>query len=403
MEYDVIIVGAGPAGSTCAKFLSEKNINVLLVDKEKFPRNKCCGGGLPAKVLNHFSYIKENKLIDEYNYGGCIYSSSLKYKLKVTKDEPIIATVLREKFDNELVKLAVDSGTKFKDEKKVNDIKITNEKAMVIFDDGSKAESEIIVGADGVWSTVAKKSGLFPEKNQVSVSLYNEYKLSIKTMDEYYTKKRYGHMHLKVLGIPGYGWVFPKKEHVNIGIGIVDSKAKKNETKRNLKDIYKDYFLLLKNSKIIPKDLEIGEIKGAALPRAPRTKTYANRIILVGDAAGLINPLTGEGIDYAMVSGKIASEVIVEALQKNNTSEKFLSKYEKFWKKQFGKDIKLFLAASKRWNNQNEKFIKRVCLDKKLSDMAFDIISGNISINKVKWKLIKRYLYGSILNVFKKN
>lgn len=85
----------------------------------------------------------------------------------------------------------------------------------------------------------------------------------------------------------------------------------------------------------------MGIIRGAALPLEPLPKTYTNRVILCGDAAGLIDPATGEGIDYAMSSGKIAAKVIIDALEKNDMSAKFLSKYEIIWKKDFGKDIKI--------------------------------------------------------------
>ena len=84
--YDVVIVGAGPAGSTAAKYLAEKKLKVILIDKEKFPRNKSCGGGLPLKVLKQFDYLEKNNLIESYTYGGYIYSSSLKYVIDAKKE-----------------------------------------------------------------------------------------------------------------------------------------------------------------------------------------------------------------------------------------------------------------------------------------------------------------------------
>ena len=403
MKYDVIVVGAGPAGSTAAKFLSEKGINVLLIDKEKFPRDKPCGGGLPIKVLKRFDYIEKNNLIESVCYGGYVYSSSLKYIAEVKKDDPLIAMVLREKFDHGLVKLAVDSGTNFIEGKKVEDVKITDNNVKVVLDDGTNLESEVIIGADGVWSTVAEKSGLSQPPRNTGVSLYNEYPIDIKTMNQHFTEKRYGHLHLKVLGIVGYGWVFPKDKHLNIGVGVVNLKTNTSKDKKNLKQIYKDYFQLLKDNKIIPKNLEIGRIKGAALPNRPLEKTYTNRVILCGDAAGLINPLTGEGIDYSMYSGKIAATVIAEALEKGDTQEKMLSKYERLWKKDFGKDIKMFLQASKQWQRDNEKFIKLVSKDEKFSDMILEVATGNLGIHKAKWKILSYYLFATIKNFFNKD
>ena len=105
MKYEVVVVGAGPAGSTAAKFLSEKGVKVLLVDKSKFPRDKPCGGGLPARVLKRFEYIKD--LIDSYSYGSYAYSPSLKFKMEFQQNDPFVAMILRNKFDYGLVKLAL--------------------------------------------------------------------------------------------------------------------------------------------------------------------------------------------------------------------------------------------------------------------------------------------------------
>jgi len=105
MKYDVVVVGAGPAGATAAKVLVEKGISVLLLDKQVFPRDKPCGGGLPARILKRYPYIRKNDLIDSYSFQTCVHSSSLKYKIDVVKSEPIFAMVLRNTFDAGLVRL----------------------------------------------------------------------------------------------------------------------------------------------------------------------------------------------------------------------------------------------------------------------------------------------------------
>ena len=388
MDYDVAIVGAGPAGSTAAKHLVEKGLKVILIDKEKFPRNKHCGGGLPLKVLKQFDYLEKNNLIESYTYGGFLYSSSLKYVIDVKKEIPIIAMIRRMKFDNDLVKLAIKGGAEFIDGKKVVDIKIKPDKAIVKLNDNTEIESKIIIGSDGVWSTVAEKAGLRPGETKVNMALYCEFPMTNKQMDQYFTDKRYGHMHIKVLGIEGYGWVFPKKEHVNIGIGVVGETKEKN-LKKNLNN----YIQLLIDNSIIPADVNIGEIKGAALPKKPLDKTYAERIILCGDAAGLINPFSGEGIDYAMYSARLAAEITYNSIEKRDYSSKFLSKYEKKWKKDFGKDIKLFLMMVKRLRSTKEKYIQLVSQDQKLSDLLLEIACGNLGVSQNKWKLIRRILF----------
>ena len=97
MNYDVIVVGAGPAGSTAAKNLAEKGIKVLLLDKAKFPRDKPCGGGLPTRVKKRFPYIEP--FIDSVSYGTTMYSSSLRYKCDLLREKPFVDMVLRKDFD----------------------------------------------------------------------------------------------------------------------------------------------------------------------------------------------------------------------------------------------------------------------------------------------------------------
>ena len=164
MKYDVAIIGAGPAGSTAAKFLCDKEYKVALIDKSKFPRDKPCGGGLTAHVLKRFKNILSDDMIDSYSYGGTTFSHSLKYQIKFTNNEPITAMTLRKKFDYGLVKIAIKAGANLIDGEKVIEIKINNDKATIKTDQGTIIDSDIIIGADGVWSFVAKKIGLRKKK-----------------------------------------------------------------------------------------------------------------------------------------------------------------------------------------------------------------------------------------------
>jgi len=362
-------------------------VKVLLIDKEKFPRYKPCAGGLPYRIFNRFNYLKDLGLFENYTYGGVAYSSSLKYKAMVKKKEPFGAMVVREKFDHGLVKLAVDSGAKFVDGKTVEDIKISKDKAKVILDDKEEIDSEIVVGADGIYSTVAKKTGLASIKKNNGICVFQEYKLDERTIDRFFGKERMCHIHIKFENIPGYGWVFSKKQHLNLGV------VKLYPTKLNLLNVYKDYFNLLKKDKIIPGNLKMGQCKGGALPLGPLKKTYGNRVILVGDAAGFINPISGEGIYYAMSSGEIAAKTISDSLENGNTSEEFLSTYQKNWNRDFGRDIKSFLKSSKSMGGDDDKIIRIVGKDEKLTEIVLSMFHGSSDINELRWKLIRRYIF----------
>jgi geranylgeranyl reductase family protein len=395
MKYEVVIVGAGPAGSTAAKLLSEKGIRVLLIDKDKFPRYKPCGGGISYRVLERFPYIKDKNLIESYSYGGIVISPS-KNKATLKGKEPVGAMVIRNKFDMGLVQKAVDKNTNFIDEKTVINVKILKDKAKIILKDKTEIESEIVIGADGVRSIIAKKSRLKPRNIHLGVCVLNEYNFDEEVIDEFFTTEKLCYFHLKFHDIHGYGWVFPKKRHLNIGIGKINPNIKLLKTEKNLVEIYRKYINTLKKSKIIPNNLKIGKCKGGTIPIIPLEKTYSDRIILCGDSSGFVNPFTGEGIYYAMVSGEIASKVILEAIEKNDTSEQFLSRYQTNWQNDFGKDLKMLFKLSYNWDREIEKLIILLNKDKKFKKYIFEVLHGKLSINEYKWKIIIRYLYAFI-------
>jgi len=343
--------------------------------------------------LNRFPYIREENLIGSYSYGGVGYSPSLNYNAKLESNSPICAMIRREKFDHDLVKLAINRGTTFIDGKCVENIKILKDKAKIFLDDGTNFESQIVIGADGIRSIIAKKTGLSQGGKNVGRCIFQEYPMSIKDLDTYIGKKRNCHIHVRFQGIVGYGWVFPKEKHVNIGLYEINPMVSQTKVKTNLKEVYKNYFNTLKESKVIPDDLKIGRLRGGSLPPFPLNKTYSDRVIICGDAAGLINPASGEGIYFAMTSGKIAAGVIEDALNAGDISEQFLSKYQSIWKNDFGRETQLFLRPANRWSKNSEILVKIVGRDQKLADMVLGIVQGTFSFDEIKWKIISRFLF----------
>jgi flavin-dependent dehydrogenase len=300
------------------------------------------------------------------------------------------------------VELAKKKGTELLYNKAVVDVKIKKDKATVVMEDGEEIETEIIIGADGMRSIVAEKTNLREKTDDICTCLMQEQPMEEKQLDKYFSEKRIIHIFIKTQGIAGYGWVFPKKKHVNIGIGEFKTAVDKSKPKTSLKETYEKHIELLKKMKLLPGDFKIENLKGSTLPVFPVEKTYSDRVLICGDAAGFINPITGEGIYYAMASGEIAAEVVVEALNKGDTSENMLSKFQKQWKKDFGRDLELLGRFNQQWGKKSEKIVKLLTRDEKLAKLIIGVTGGQISISRYKLLLLTRYIYVTLRDFFLK-
>jgi geranylgeranyl reductase family protein len=392
-KYDIVVVGAGPAGSTAAKFLAEKGVNVLLIDKSRFPRDKPCGGVLSVRTLKRFQYISEDS-IATCSYGGSIHSSSLKHHVQIGKDEPIAAFVVRKNFDYSLVRLAMESGATFRDGVSATDIQILKDNATIRLNGGESVESQLVIGADGVWSIIAKQTGLGSHYPRIGRCLFQESPLAGDVLDEYFTEKKNFQMYLKFMGVDGFGWVIPKKDCVNIGIGEIQPSSSHQRNKRPLKEVYHQFILFLKERKLIPPTITIGTIQGGVLPLKPLDKTFADRVVLCGDAAGQMNPLTGDGIHYAMSSGKYAADVCAMALEAGITNASFLSKYQALWKNDFGGEIRLCGRVLKMVlkGDRDEKYIRLISRDPQIVDLLLTMAKNQGRIQKYQWRIAKRFV-----------
>ena len=239
MDYDVVIVGAGPAGATAAKILAEQNISVLVLDKRKFPMDKPCGGGLPTRVQKRFPYLKE--YIESISYGSITYSMTMHHAFKISRESPLLVTVLRKDFDYGLLKLAQKKGAEIQTETTVTDIKITHDKTTVILEDGKEITSKMLIGADGTRSMVAEKTQLGKPHQKICRCLVAEEPMTPKSIEKYFSKKRYVYLFIKTHGIAGYGWIFPKKNHINIGIGEFESALPSSEKRSKLPVVFNTF------------------------------------------------------------------------------------------------------------------------------------------------------------------
>ena len=285
-KYDVIIVGSGPAGLGAAKILKDNNISFCIIEKTKLPREKLCGGGLTNKSVRlleklHFDISKcQSNSIDNVNV---CYGKKTR-NIKLSND---IVMINRKEFDYSLLNQVINNNL-FEKETVINIIENT------LITDKDKYEYKYIIFADGV--------------NGYSRNLISNRKFGMCV--ECNVKEKTSQTVLDFKAIKnGYGWIFPKKDHTTIGLGNVLNK----------RDNYIE--LITEFAKINNIKISRGDIKGFPIPvfskKIYQQSVIDNNKILVGDAASLVDQISGEGIYYAMNSGKLAAESINEAIKNN--------------------------------------------------------------------------------------
>ena len=294
---DVIIVGGGPAGSIAGYALAKNNLKTLVIDQSLFPRRKVCGGGLTYHALNQIPFDISEVIHQEVCSGQIGFRGHL---IKAIHDKkPIAYTIDRETFDYFLLDKAVESGVVTRLESRVR--AVTEQKDFIQVQTNQETFfGKYLIGADGVHSTVARQMGMMENR---PTSLAYEARLSREPSN---TLSQPEMINFDFGTIPfGYGWIFPKRDHLNVGVCRTWpwKKASKTHLLRFI-----DQHPTLHRDKII-------DIRAFPVPLGgKKSNLHKNNIMLFGDAANLADPWLGEGLYYTLYSGRLAAETIIKHL-----------------------------------------------------------------------------------------
>ena len=285
-NFDVAVVGAGPAGSTTAYRLARARARVLLVDKAHFPRDKPCGGGLTIRAVRQLPFSVEPVVEDRITRARC----RLRYGPVIDRssDRVLCLMTQRRRLDEFLVQKAVEAGAQFRD-----GVRITVESDTRLTVDGEPVEAAAVIGADGANGITAKSLGL-------AGGIVNGVALEGNLPYERLPRNGWrGMLVLELATVPGgYGWIFPKGDHVNVGVGGWGEEGPR--LRRHLQVLCEHYGIELD---------ELTNLRGHRLPMRRRETLLARACaLLVGDAAGVLDPVSGDGIYEAFVTGRLAAE-----------------------------------------------------------------------------------------------
>ena len=329
--YDVVVVGGGPAGASAAHILAQGGARVLLLEKARIPRYKPCGGGITARARAASPLVAE---VPMETTATAMLIPGGKEEVYCTLPAPI-GMVMRERFDGYLVAKAVDAGAELRDgtplvtfEQDGNHLRVQAGKDTVT--------AQYVIGADGANGITARLAG-FPPMSSVGAAIEVELAVTDHALARYQQAALLDLLCIRA----GYGWIFGKADHLSVGLGVFQDNGKQ------------DLRAALTRFLTAHADLRGGKVllqRGHRVPLAGGRRTRRRgHVLLAGDAAALADPLTAEGISYALASGRHAGSTMLSALKSGPAA---LAAYNRYLTQELCSDLhyaRLVAALSYRF------------------------------------------------------
>jgi len=382
--YDVAVVGAGPAGTSVARTAAKLGLRTLLLEKEPLPRNKLCGGGVTPKVLKLFDFSLPNELIECTTRSARIHVGEEQYPFET--DSALVYMTSRSEFDAFLAEKAAEAGADFKDRSPVDGLQVQTTHVELRTPNG-RFHSKLVVGADGMGSITASRAGIRERwtPHAVAYAIESEVPVGERAVQDFIGSNAYFDMHFGV-SPAGYGWVFPKDDHLTVGVGCRLSRL------RDARTLF-DTFVR-----------RIPELAGVDIPRpqahliplggAIEVPTVSDRVLLTGDSAGFAEPLLGEGIYFSILGGQIAAQTAAEACRADRFDANFLQAYKKAWRDAFGVDFDVAYQVA-RFSYLEQYDMERVARfffgERKVQECMVGLMDGTLRYRDARLKLAWPY------------
>jgi geranylgeranyl reductase family protein len=389
--FDVIVAGAGPAGATAARVLGDAGVATLLIDKSAFPRDKPCGGGISARALSRFPYLAGAlRSIPNSWVSKVHFESPSGFVVDYRSPDALYLMIRRCDFDDLLFSLArprveVATGLVRKVSVQAGHVSVET--------DSHEYRARMIIGCDGANSVIARASGLRTGNVQSNYAIdmmeeTPQQELSTSEQDRMY-------IYYRIRSHYGYGYVFPKTSHLNVGVGFkLDYYLShmRGEHYRHQQAFVDD----MKAKRVLTGQSNRANFRAFPLPiSGPLARTYSDRVLLAGDAGGFVNALTAEGIYYAMVSGELAAMAAVDAIRVGNFASTQLQSFEDDWKHEIGDELansvrlqNLLLADPKRI----DRIVRAASRHAVLADLLARFATGAITHAQFKRSMWRRAL-----------
>jgi len=379
MVTDVAIVGAGPAGSVAAQRLAAAGAQVVLLERATFPRDKPCGDGVSARSLAVLTRIGLNEWASRFPAPKVLRITSPDGQVLDVRPPPDDGycygrSIPRRLLDARLARMATEAGAYLAEGTRVQSVEWSNGSRPTVVANGLEVTAQLIILADGSHAPITRRLRLVREAPElVAIRQYFAGDAGPSERLE---------IHFQPGVLPGYTWLFPLGNgHANVGTGTFTERARQG--KASLREILTRFTADPQATEGRLAQAEpVSPIQGHTLrTRLGSTRTHAERVLVAGDAAGLVNPLTGEGIAPAMESGELAAAHALAALSTGDFSARALASYSQALEARYGADQRAarFLRLALSVPGLFDRVLRRLRQDEELALLIGYIIIGHKS------------------------
>jgi len=381
-EYDVIVVGAGPAGSTAARYAAMNGAQVLLLEKrQEIGSPVRCGEGVSMEIFRHVDLVRDRLWLVNEVTGARIFGPSGRFILIDAKNagDEVGAVIERDRFDKYLATEAARAGA---------EISTKTSAVSLLRDDGAVSgvrirrmgeerdiAAKLVIGADGFESQVARWAGINTNLKTRDTTSNLQYRMTNLDLDPRFTD-----FYIGSVAPGGYVWIFPKdRETANVGIGLLLSRIKGASEAKEYLDNFIEKDERFRHAEILES------VSGGVSVSAPLDSVTSDGIMLVGDAARMIDPLTGGGISNGIIAGRECGEVAAEAVKAGDFSLEFLQRYEKRWRDLLEEKLYRDYMAKEKLISLND-----AALDKLIEALS-EVPLENLSTREILFAIRRKY------------
>ena len=339
-DADVIVAGAGPAGATAAARLARGGARVLVLERWPLPRQKPCGGGISTRALVRFPWLPSALTrIPSHQISKLYLEGPSGDVFRMQSDGPAVLLVRRVEFDFMLATLAIEAGARVEAPAPVAQATQDADGVTLRTRDGREFRAPIVVAADGVHSIVARRLGLNPgwPAERLALDMMEETPLStLRAVEPDTLSVFYGYG-----GAHGYAYIFPKREHVNVGVGYLMPYFREQVDEAPY-ERQQRFVGELRARGLVEGRSDRGRFTPFMIPiGGPLARTAEGRVLLAGDAGGFVNGFSAEGIYYAMVTGELAADAILSSRRKTVVDPARARRaYVRAWKRELGAELR---------------------------------------------------------------